>query len=169
VFAALASGLGGLAFIAVKGTIGGAWMNVGFSLYGALVVVAAVATIWRARQRRFAEHRAWAIRLFALAIGSWLYRMDYGFWRMIANGAGHTATFDGPFDVVMAFFFFVPNLMVAEISIRAPQLLWTRPVARLGAALAFCGASAFLALGTYYFTAYHWGPQIMKRVLAVLS
>jgi Predicted membrane protein (DUF2306) len=138
VFAALASGLGGLAFIAVKGTIGGAWMNVGFSL-------------------------------FALAIGSWLYRMDYGFWRMIANGAGHTATFDGPFDVVMAFFFFVPNLMVAEIFIRAPQLLWTRPAARLGAALVFCGASAFLALGTYYFTAYHWGPQIMKRVLAVLS
>jgi hypothetical protein len=88
---------------------------------------------------------------------------------MIANGAGHTATFDGPFDVVMAFFFFVPNLMVAEIFIRAPQLLWTRPAARLGAALAFCGASAFLALGTYYFTAYHWGPQIMKRVLAVLS
>jgi Predicted membrane protein (DUF2306) len=169
VVAALASGLGGLAFIAVKGTIGGAWMNVGFSLYGALVVVAAVATIWRARQRRFAEHRAWAIRLFALAIGSWLYRMDYGFWRMIANGAGHTATFDGPFDVVMAFFFFLPNLIVAEIFIRAPQLLWSRPVARLGAALAFCGASAFLALGTYYFTAYYWGPQIMKRVLAVLS
>jgi hypothetical protein len=88
VFAALASGLGGLAFIAVKGTIGGAWMNVGFSLYGGLVVVAAVATIWHARQRRFAEHRAWAIRLFALAIGSWLYRMDYGFWRNDSEWGG---------------------------------------------------------------------------------
>jgi hypothetical protein len=169
VSAALASGLGGLAFIAVKGTIGGAPMNVGFSLYGVLVVVAAVATIWRARQRRFMEHRAWAIRLFALAIGSWLYRMDYGFWRIIANGAGHTATFDGPFDVAMAFFFYVPNLVVAEIFIRAPQLLRTRPAARISAALAFCGASAFLAVGTYYFTAYHWGPQIMKRVFAILS
>ncbi len=60
-------------------------------------------------------------RLFALAIGSWLYRMDYGFWHIIAHAAGHRRAFDGPFDFVMFFFFYVPNLIIAEAFIRARQ------------------------------------------------
>ena len=38
-----------------------------------------------------------------------------------AGGVGHTKIFDGPFDVAMAFFFYVPNLAVAELFIRARQ------------------------------------------------
>ncbi len=164
VLTALITGLGGLVFIALKGTIGSTPMNVGFSLYGALTVLAAVETIRHARARRFAQHRAWAIRLFALAIGSWLYRMDYGIWKMVANGAGHTRAFDGPFDVVMAFFFYVPNLIVAEAFIRNRQLR-TRLTAKLGAALILSCVTVLLAVGTYYFTIYHWGPSIMASVL----
>ena len=168
VLTALITGLGGLAFIALKGTIGGTPMNVGFSLYGALTVLAAVETIRYARVRRFAQHRAWAIRLFALAIGSWLYRMDYGIWRMVANGAGHTRAFDGPFDVVMAFFFYVPNLIVAEAFILQPPA--SDPLDRkTGAALLLSGATVLLAVGTYYFTVYHWGPSIMARMLGSSS
>jgi hypothetical protein len=102
--AAVMAGIGGLTFIALKGTIGGASMNPGFSLYGALMLIGSVETIWNAWKRNFVQHRAWAIRLFALAIGSWLYRMDYGFWLSLTPGLGHTKTFDGPFDVVMSFF-----------------------------------------------------------------
>jgi hypothetical protein len=163
-FAALMSGLGGLAFIALQGTIGGGPMNLGFSLYGALIVVASVQTVRNAMWRRFDVHRAWAIRLFALVIGSWLYRMDYGFWRLLAHGAGHTPAFDGTFDVVMSFFFYIPNLIVAEAFIRARRLR-ARPSARIGAALLLSGATVFVAIGTYYFTAYHWGPGILKRFL----
>jgi len=54
---ALITGLGGLVFIALNGTIGGAPMNVGFGLYGALMVVAALQAIRHARARRFDEHR----------------------------------------------------------------------------------------------------------------
>lgn len=97
-------------------------------------------------------------------IGSWLYRMDYGFWRLLAHGAGHTPAFDGAFDVVMSFFFYIPNLVVAEAFIRARRLR-ARPSARIGAALLLSGATAFVAIGTYYFTAYHWGPGILKRFL----
>jgi hypothetical protein len=161
---ALISGLGGLAFIALQGTIGGGPMNLGFSLYGALIVVASVETVRNAMWRRFDVHRAWAIRLFALVIGSWLYRMDYGFWRLLARGAGHTPAFDGAFDVVMSFFFYIPNLVVAEAFIRARRLR-ARPSARIAAALLLSGATAFVAIGTYYFTAYHWGPGILKRFL----
>jgi Predicted membrane protein (DUF2306) len=163
-FTALMSGLGGLAFIAVQGTIGGGPMNLGFSLYGVLIVIAAVETVRNAMWRRFDVHRAWAIRLFALVIGSWLYRMDYGFWRMLAHGAGHTPAFDGAFDVVMAFFFYLPNLIVAEAFIRARRL-HAPPSAKIAAALLLGGATVFVAIGTYYFTAYHWGPGILKRFL----
>jgi hypothetical protein len=119
VFAALGAGLGGLAYLVLKGAIGGFAMDAGFGGYGALVVLAALTTVRHARARRFELHRAWAIRLFALGIGSWLYRVDYGIWLKLVGGIGHTHTFDGPFDRVMNFAFYVPNLVIAELIIRA--------------------------------------------------
>ncbi len=162
--AAFHIGAGGLIFIAFKGTVGGTPMNIGFGLYGALMVLASVQTMRKAMMRDFAAHRAWAIRLFALAIGSWLYRMDYGFWMPLTGGAGHTKSFDGAFDIVMSFFFYIPNLAVAELFIRKPRLraglrhtAWHGPCAF--AARPFSWPSA-----TYYFTRFHWGPAILARL-----
>ena len=163
VAAALLAGVGGLAFIAAKGTIGGTVMDIGFSLYGALMVLAAVQTFRHAQARRLDAHRAWALRLFALAIGSWLYRMDYGFWALLANGAGHTQDFRGPFDRVMAFFFYVPNLLVVEAFIRARRTT-APPALQLIAAGVLAGATGFLLLGTYFFTKFYWGPAILGRL-----
>lgn len=167
VLSALLAGLGGLAFIAVQGTIGGTPMNIGFSLYGALTATAAAATFWHARGKRFEQHRAWAIRLFALVIGSWLYRMDYGFWILLGHNIGHTPTFDGGFDIVMAFLFYIPNLIVAEAFIRARHLSSAAYV-KVGAAICMGAAAAFIAVSTYYFTALHWGPRIVQRLLLTL-
>ena len=139
-------------------------MNVGFGLYGALTVVAAFQAIRHARARRFDQHSAWAIRLFALAIGSWLYRMDYGFWRIVANGLGHTRSFDGPFDIVMVFFFYIPNLLVAEVFIRTRKM-HVRPAMRPIAVVLVSAITIFVTVGTYYFVAYHWGPRILARVI----
>jgi Predicted membrane protein (DUF2306) len=162
VSAALLAGLGGLTFILVVGTIGGRIMDVGFGLYGALMVLAAVQTYRYARARSLTLHRAWALRLFALAIGSWLYRMDYGFWLLLGGGRGHTHDFRGPFDQLMAFFFYVPNLLIAEAFIRAQSA--ASPKIRLAAAGLFAGATSFLLLGTYYFTKLYWGPAILHRL-----
>jgi uncharacterized membrane protein len=161
--ACMATAIGGLAFIAVKGTIGGTVMNVGFGLYGVLMLVASIETVRHARARRFEKHRAWGLRLFALAIGSWLYRMQYGFWLMLTDGLGHTNRFDGPFDHLMAFFFYLPNLLVVEIMLRSsttsrpPLVAWT-----LAAIL--CLASGVLGLGTFYFVRSFWGPEILDAM-----
>ncbi len=167
VVAALVAGLGGLTFIAVRGTIGGPAMDVGFGLYGVLTVVAAVQTARHARAPhhpgRLDRHRAWAIRLFALAIGSWLYRIEYGFWFLATDGLGHTPTFDGWFDGVMDFFFYVPNLLVAEAAIRA-RARPDRPVAQLGSALLLVAATAFIALATWEFAKRYWLPGIALRL-----
>lgn len=163
VTAALLAGIGGITFIAAKGTIGGPTMDLGFGIYGVLTAAAAIETYRHARARRLEIHRAWAMRLFALAIGSWLYRMDYGFWFLLADGAGHTKEFSGPFDKLMAFFFYVPNLLVVEALIRAPRASISQGAQWLATA-AFTVATLFLVLGTYFFTRFYWGPAILARI-----
>lgn len=161
-FAAFAAGVGGLTFIAVKGTVGGLPMTVGFAMYGGLMVVAVVQTVRHAMARRIDVHRAWAIRLFALAIGSWLYRMAYGFWFLFAGDTGHTDDFSGWFDYIMDFAFFIPPLILAEMFIRARRAR-ASTVGRVGATAALAGGAAFIALATFFFTAYGWGPAIATR------
>jgi hypothetical protein len=160
VLAAFSTGVGGLTFILVKGTIGGTMMNIGFGLYGVLTVLAAVMAYLHARARRLELHRAWAMRLFALALGSWLYRMDYGFWFLLADGAGHQKNFGGPFDMVMDFFFYIPNLILVEWLLRS-QSRPTSDATRLSLATTFVLATAFVLLGTYFFTREYWGPAII--------
>jgi len=160
VAATLLTGFGGLLFILAKGTVGGTAMNIGFSLYGILMIVATVQTFRYAKLRQMSPHRVWALRLFALAIGSWLYRMYYGFWALLTNSWGHTQDFRGPFDILMAFFFYIPNLLVVEAFISqayhaAPRWLkWLE-------AIAFITAASLILLGTYFFTRFYWGPGIL--------
>ncbi|MEX6689182.1 DUF2306 domain-containing protein [Danxiaibacter flavus] len=158
--ACIFAAIGGLIFIAAKGTIGGPVMNTGFALYGVLMLLAAIEAWLHGVARRIEMHRAWAIRLYALAIGSWLYRMDYGFWLLLADGAGHLKNFRGPFDYTMAFFFYLPNLLVAEIFIRNRRSI-SAPVLNIVSAFALLLMTAFLILGTYYFTKFYWGPAII--------
>ncbi|RAJ97618.1 putative membrane protein DUF2306 [Larkinella arboricola] len=160
VLSALLAAIGGLIFIALKGTIGGPVMSLGFGLYGILMFVSAIETYRHAVAGRLEKHRRWALRLYALAIGSWLYRMDYGFWLLLTDGLGHTRTFSGPFDHVMDFFFYIPNLLVAEAFIRARQYQASSAL-RLGASLLLMLATGFLLVGTYYFTIFYWGPAIL--------
>lgn len=164
VTASMLAGIGGLTFIFLNGTVGGAVMNVGFGLYGVLMMWAAAQTVRFARRGAMERHRAWALRLFALAIGSWLYRMDYGFWLMLTGGAGHTENFHGWFDMVMAFFFYLPNLLIVEAFIRGRQRAASFAF-RLAAASVMIGATGFLLLGTYYFTKIFWGPAIIERLI----
>ena len=163
-FAAFAAGVGGLAFIALKGTVGGMMMNVAFAAYGALMVLAAVQTVRHGMARRIDVHRAWAIRLFALAIGSWLYRMGYGLFFAImgAEDPGHTAAFDGWFDYVMDWAFFVPPLIVAELFIRARRGD-ASAIMRVGATASMVAGAGLIAFATFFFTMLGWGPAILMR------
>jgi len=159
---ALGAGLGGLIFVLSRGTVGGPVMSFGFGLYGVLMALAATQTMRHARCRRLNLHRAWAIRLFALVIGSWLYRMEYGLWLRLAGGIGHTRGFDGPFDLVMDFFFFVPNLLVAELLIRRGQGPLAPALRRAGTATLYAAAGV-VALATFLFGRFYWIPHILAR------
>ncbi len=159
--AAVLAGAGGLVFILAKGTIGGTPMDIAFAIYGLALILAAGNAVRHARARRFDAHRAWAIRLFALVVGSWLYRIEYTAWRVFAGGIGHTATFDGPFDTVMLYFFFVPNLLLAETFLRARRAR-AAPALQAAAVLTMLGAAAMLAVLTYFLALRAWGPPILR-------
>ncbi|MCV3274286.1 DUF2306 domain-containing protein [Roseobacter sinensis] len=116
--AAALTGLAGLGYIAARGTIGGVWMDLGFALYGGLMVLCAGQAIHHARQRDFSVHRRWALRLLVLIFGSWLYRVHYGLWYLMTGGAASTPAFDGAFDLVQNFAFYLPYLLVLELWLR---------------------------------------------------
>ena len=159
--ACLTTSIGGLIFIAARGTIGGALMDIGFGLYGMLMFVCVLQTYRYARRQEFARHRTWALRLFALAVGSWLYRMEYGLWFMFADAIGHQDDFRGWFDGFMAFFFFVPNLLVVELILRAQRFklaAWVRG----SLAGMFMAAAALVLIGTWAFWDMFWAEPILK-------
>ena len=167
VVASIFTAVGGLTFIVVSGTVGGTVMNIGFTLYGILTLLCAIQTIRHARSGRFKTHQHWSWRLYALAIGSWLYRIEYGFWFLFTGRLGHNDTFTGWFDHIMSFWFFIPNLLVVEWMIRnqnkslATNWRWISSL--------FCVvATAFLLLGTYFFSKMLWLPIIIDTVQEIV-
>ncbi|WP_420013893.1 DUF2306 domain-containing protein [Tateyamaria sp.] len=118
---ALLTALGGLIYIALRGTIGGPVMSVGFAFYGLLMALAAVQTIRNALARDYHRHRRWGLRLIVLALGSWIYRLHYGLWFGITCSMGEAtcrlgsrADFSGLFDQIQVFAFYLPYLLVLE-------------------------------------------------------
>lgn len=162
------AGMGGLAFILMQGTIGGAVMDIGFGLYGGLMVLCAAMAFAHARAGRYQVHRAWAIRLFALTVGSWLYRMEYGTWFLLSGGIGVGPAFTGWFDALMAFFFYVPNLIVAEVLIRA-RAIPRGAIFNLASSALLLLASAFVIAVTWLFANGAWGRRIASGLMQALS
>ena len=126
---AAVTAVAGLVFIALRGTVGGPWMDVAFALYGALMLLAAVQAPRMARAGDFARHRAWALRLAVLALGSLIYRVHYGFWYMATGGLASEADFTGLFDRLTLFAFYLPYLAALELWLRLRPPPVPRPTA----------------------------------------
>ncbi len=124
------------------------------------MLAAGVLTPFHAMRGAFEHHRAWAIRLFALAIASWLYRIEYGLILTLNDYRGHTDDFRGWFDYLMAFGFYVPNLLIAEAFIRAPVSAWPIP-AKVGFAALSLVLAFVIGFGTLIFVTYEWAPKMV--------
>ena len=118
----------GLIYIALRGTIGGTMMSVGFTLYGACLLVAAVRMLQTAISQDRKRHGEWALRFFVLAIGSWLYRLHYVLWYIATGGIWSNPEFTGAFDKVQNFAFFLPYLAAVEVWIIYRSSKMPRPV-----------------------------------------
>ncbi len=119
---ALLISLGGLYMVWTRGTAGGPLLRIGISLNG-LLILGAGAVAWRlARQRRFAEHRRWALRAFVLASGVWFFRVGLMFWILANRGpVGIGPDFDGPFVRAWAFGCYLAPLALLETYLAAER------------------------------------------------
>ncbi|WP_170789566.1 DUF2306 domain-containing protein [Ruegeria lacuscaerulensis] len=118
---ALFTGLAGMTYIPLRGTIGGSVMSAAFFLYGLCLFTAALMVARMALNKDRAGHWAWGLRLFWLALGSWLYRVHYTIWYLLTGGLGSEPDFSGPFDLVQNFAFYVPYLMAVQLWITRKQ------------------------------------------------
>jgi hypothetical protein len=117
VTAGLLAGVGGMSFILAHHN--GSAAHTAFAMWGAVMMLSAVMAYVHARARRFDLHRAWAIRLFAMVLGSWIFDLEYRAWIDMAGGVGiGTDEVPGAFDYAINYLFFIPNLLVAEFFIR---------------------------------------------------
>lgn len=147
VTAAFMAGVGGMSFILTRGSFSPA-ASIAFGIWGAVMMSCAVMAYLNARAKRFDRHRAWAIRLFATVLGSWLFDIELQAWKDLTGGIGMRADSSGPFDVAMLYLFFVPNLLVAEFFIRNKHkklalpghLKWPAMTAVAGVGLVFAFA-----------------------------
>ena len=117
VSAGLLAGVGGMSFILAHHN-GGA-PHIAFAIWGAVMMLSSVMAFVHARAKRFDLHRAWAIRLFAMVLGSWIFDLEYRAWEDLTGGIGFGKDGQaGLFDYAINYGFFVPNLLVAEFFIR---------------------------------------------------
>jgi hypothetical protein len=148
VSAGLLAGVGGMSFILTHGAYTPA-ASIAFAIWGAVLMLSAVMAYLHARAKRFELHRAWAIRLFAMVLGSWVFDLEFRAWKDLTGGAGiGTGTTSGLFDYAILYLFFVPNLLVAEFFIRNKhkrialprRLAWPAVIAFTAIALIFAYA-----------------------------
>ncbi|WP_172677904.1 DUF2306 domain-containing protein [Ruegeria sp. 6PALISEP08] len=112
---ALMTGAAGMTYIPLRGTIGGPVMSAAFFLYGLCLFTAALMVARMALTGDRARHWSWGLRLFWLALGSWLYRVHYTLWYLATGGLGSEPDFSGPFDLVQNFAFYVPYLLAVQV------------------------------------------------------
>lgn len=117
----LFTAFGGIVYAVMRGTTGGPFMDASSTVYGILMLVAAVQTYRYGRARKWLLHRRWGWRFSVLVIASWLYRMHYVIWDWLTGGLWTTPDMTGPFDKVQAWGFYLSYLLILEIC-----LLWER-------------------------------------------
>lgn len=152
--------VGGLFFIFERGTIGGPVMDVGFGIYGILMLAVPIFVLKTALKRDFKQHQRWARYLFALVIASWLYRMEYGTWMLFTENLGMEKNFRGWFDKIMAFFFYVPNIIIVYF-INKDKLVENRLTLMMGT-LVFMISTCFLIISTVYVSKELWLLPILN-------
>jgi len=155
---ALMLAIGGLWLTWGRGT----WLNLvgalGISLDALLILAFAGLAYRSARARRFAEHRRWALRLFAVASAVWFMRVGYMAWGIATGGAGIGKAMDGPFDIFLAFANSLLPLAVTELYLRAGAR--GAPTARKGVAALLVAAGIVILAGSAGAWMMMWSPYL---------
>jgi Predicted membrane protein (DUF2306) len=155
---ALSLAFGGLWLVWVRGTYLTLTGAFGVSLNGLLIIAFAVMAWRSAVNKKFAEHRRWALRLFIVANAVWYMRLGYMIWGIGTGGVGIGDNMDGPYDYFLAFGNSLVPLAIMEGYLRVKDSNSNRGQYLFAGGLIICtfltvggSAGAWLAM---------WGPYI---------
>ena len=169
VSAGFLAGAGGMSYILAHGTFSRA-AAIAFGVWGAVMMLSSVMAYVHARARRFDRHRAWAIRLFAMVLASWLFDIEIQAWTNWASGIGmHADGASGPFDLAMLVLFFGPNLLVAEFFIRHMHRRLVLPGCLKWPAVALLGAAGLVFAHAIVMASATHAGKFGKHILPLLG
>ncbi|MEM9759571.1 MAG: DUF2306 domain-containing protein [Pseudomonadota bacterium] len=151
--------ISGLWLTWVRGTQLSLVSGVAISL-DALLILIFVALAWRcALQKRFAEHRRWALRSFMVANGVWFLRVGIMAWVLLNQGPrGMNETLSGPADIVLVFGSYLIPLAILELYFLA-QSAGSRRLTVFTSGTVAVGCVITL-VGVFGTVAFMWGPYL---------
>ena len=93
------------------------FMDFGTMFAGFLILFFAYKAVSTARNKRFVEHRCWALRLFMVANAVWFFRLCLMLWLAVNQGpvGMNLETFTGPALYAIAYGQFLLPLAVLEL------------------------------------------------------
>ncbi|MBM7129507.1 DUF2306 domain-containing protein [Dyella mobilis] len=159
---AIIVGLAGLVMMAAGRDLVGASQNGNVAINGVLLLACAVLAWQRARAGDFAAHRRWALRLFVLAAGVWLFRIGLASWIAINGGVAgfDPRTMRGPALLALAAGEWIVPLLVLEAYLRAEKA--RAAAGRYAVATLLVALAALTGFGVYRALIGMWLPLMLS-------
>ncbi|MGD9563708.1 MAG: DUF2306 domain-containing protein [Pyrinomonadaceae bacterium] len=156
----VATSLIGLYMVWFRGSVGDLSQHLGISLDAVLILAFSALALRTAMNRKLADHRRWALRLFLVSSAVWFFRISLMFWLVINQGpAGFDPdTFTGPFLTFLSFADYLIPLAVLEIYFYARERGETP--AKMAAAAALFVLTLAMSIGILAATMLMWLPRV---------
>ncbi|UPG92174.1 DUF2306 domain-containing protein [Luteibacter aegosomaticola] len=155
--------IAGLWMLAFDRGFVGASQNGNVAINGVLLILCCAFAWAAARRRDLSAHRRWALRVFALAAGVWVFRIGLAGWIAIRGGlvGFDPATMQGPALAALSICEWVAPLLLLELYLRAEQS--RRPFVRLTVAVTLVITAAATGYGAYCASVGMWIPAMIRH------
>jgi hypothetical protein len=162
ILTAVVVSLAGVLMIWTRGTVGDTFMHVANSLQAIYILFFGFMAYTSAKNRQFANHQTWALRLYLVVNGVWFFRVGLMAWLVInkAPVGFDPDTFTGPFLTFLSLFTYaIPlSLIILELYLFA-QKSNTQSVIWIASLVIFL-FTILTAVGIFGATMGMWLPRI---------
>lgn len=155
--------IAGLWMLAFDRGFVGASQNANVAINGVLLILCCAFAWTAARKRDFSAHRRWALRVFVLAAGVWLFRIGLAGWIAMNGGlvGFNPATMQGPALVALSICEWALPLSLLELYLRAQKS--RRSSVRWIVAATLVTAAVVTGYGAYCASVGMWIPAMITH------
>lgn len=153
--------LAGMYLIVFRGTVGNVLLHSLTAFSGLVILISSFMAIKMARNKNFAKHKVWAIRLYLAANGVLFFRLLMFAWLSMFGTLGiNTKDFTGITVVCLSVASYILPLVIAEWVRHAKKK--PRPLIVIPCACLLFGISAAFLLGLFAISVGSWYPSVFN-------